>query len=162
MRVVVPLLPKSLRWTAVVGVAAFIFYASVLTDPPTIAAEGIVGGEDIFRVLTDTVGFAQSQWRHFAAYGVLAYALAYGVERGSPDASESPDDDWRRWQYALLVIGAAVLYGIGIECVQYFTPERVFDVRDMVANTLGALLVLPWYAVRPRVEVKPLSLSVFR
>ena len=156
MRVVVPLLPKSLRWTGVGAVAAFIFDASVLTDPPTIAAEGIVGGEDIFRVLTDTVGFAQSQWRHFAAYGALAYALAYAVERGSPD------DDWRRWQYALLVIGAAVLYGIGIECVQYFTPERVFDVRDMVANTLGALLVLPWYAVRPRVEVKPLSLSVFR
>jgi biotin transporter BioY len=149
MRVVVPLLPKSLRWTGVVAVAAFIFYASVLTDPPTIAAEGIVGGEDIFRVLTDTVGFAQSQWRHFAAYGVLAYALAYAVERGSPD------NNWR-WQSALLVVGAAVLYGIGIECVQYFTPERVFDVRDMVANTLGALLVLPWYAVRPVVEVRSL------
>jgi VanZ family protein len=152
MRVVLPLVPKALRWAGVVAVAAFIFYASVLTDPPAVASESVTGGEDVFRVLTETVGFAQDQWRHFAAYGTLGAALAYAVA------------DWgrERWQRALVVVGVAVLYGLGVECTQYFIPERAFDVRDIVANTLGAVLVLPWYLVCPAVERRPLTLSRLR
>jgi VanZ family protein len=152
MRVVVPLLPRPLRWTGVVVVAGFIFYASVLTDPPAVASESVTGGEDIFRVLTETVGFARDQWQHFAAYGTLGVTVAYALE----------DWDRGRWQRALVVVGGAVLYGLGIECTQYFLPERVFDLRDIVANTLGALLVLPWYLLCPTVEHRPLTLSGLR
>jgi len=152
MRVVLPLLPKALRWTGVVAVAGLVFYASVLTDPPTVASESVTGGEDVFRVLTETVGFAQDQWRHFAAYGTLSGALAYAVEGW----------DRERWWRALVVVGIAVLYGLGIECMQYFTPDRAFDVRDIVANSLGALLVLPWYLLCPAVELRSLALSGLR
>ena len=39
-----------------------------------------------------------------------------------------------------------ILYGIGLEYYQkYFVPTRSFDVVDMLADALGALLALPFF-----------------
>ena len=41
------------------------------------------------------------------------------------------------------VIGAVIVsatYGILLEFVQYFIPERSFDIYDMLANALGAFI----------------------
>lgn len=39
-----------------------------------------------------------------------------------------------------------ILYGIGMEYYQkYFVPSRSFDVGDMLADAMGALLALPFF-----------------
>jgi len=39
-----------------------------------------------------------------------------------------------------------ILYGIGLEYYQkYFVPSRSFDVIDMLADAIGALLALPFF-----------------
>lgn len=40
------------------------------------------------------------------------------------------------WQLALMLVG----YGIGIEVVQSFTPDRDADVMDVVADSIGVLI----------------------
>ncbi len=40
-----------------------------------------------------------------------------------------------------------ILYGIGMEYYQkYFVPSRGFEVSDMLADAIGALLALPLYS----------------
>ena len=131
-----PLLPLPLRWTAVLAIAGFIFYASIFTVPPTTAV-------DTFR--PEFVPL--DKWRHVVAYAAFAYALAYAIA----------DSDLDHWRAALLVIGVAILYGTGIEVGQYFLAHRVFDLNDIVANAIGASLVLVWYLVRPRLELVPVA-----
>ena len=41
---------------------------------------------------------------------------------------------WRRIALGLL------LYGIGIECLQYFTPDRQADAMDVVADSVGFII----------------------
>jgi hypothetical protein len=122
----------------VLVIAGFIFYTSILTVPPEVGVE-----EDVFGLLANIVGFAQDKWRHFPAYGTLSYALAYATENWALE----------RWTRAVVVVVVVALYGIGIEVGQYMTPVRFFSVADIIANTLGAVLVLPWYLVRPYVEL---------
>jgi VanZ family protein len=143
MTVVLPLLPRWVRWLGVVTVAGFLFYTSVVTVPPEVSVQQ--GGQDVFRSLADITGFAQAQWRHFLAYGALSCALAYAT------------DHWETapWSRALVVIALAALYGLGIELIQPFA-QRTFDVRDIAANTLGATLVLPWFLLRQSIELRPL------
>lgn len=162
MDVPVPVLPSPVRWLAVLCVMGFIFYVSIITVPPEIVVDGDGNGvsvspesgsggadegTDVFELLEggfdDIVNFTQAQWRHVVAYGVLAYALAYATV----------DWPWNRWQRAVFVVGSVAVYGLGIEIAQQFTAARQFEVGDVVANTLGACLVLPWYVVRPSVRV---------
>ncbi len=63
----------------------------------------------------------------------------------------------RRWAAFGLVVGITTAYGAGIEVGQYFVPARQFDPGDVVANALGATLVVVWFAVRPRLELTPVS-----
>lgn len=144
MRVVVPLVPWPLRWLAVFVVAGFIFHTSIITVPPEVAAQTFTGGNDVFALLAELVGFAQDKWRHFVAYGAVGYTLAYATA----------DWEFDRWHRALGVVAVAALYGAGIEVGQSFLPYRHFSYGDMLANALGALLVLPWYLSRPYVDLR--------
>jgi VanZ family protein len=45
---------------------------------------------------------------------------------------------WKLWQRASFLI----LFSIGIEIGQYFMPPRTFDVFDICANSIGALVGL--------------------
>jgi VanZ family protein len=118
----------------VLVVGGFIFYTSVLTTPPP---EPVVPGKPDLLPL--------DKWRHFLAYAALGGSLAYATT------------DWNRdtRQLVLLVVGVTVLYGVGIEYWQSFIPNRYFSLGDAYANALGAVLVLPWYAVRSRLSVQP-------
>ena len=127
----VPLLPSPVRWTGVLLVAGVIAYLSVLAAPP----------ED--PMLVDPVFFALDKWRHFLAYGVLGWTLAYATA------------DWQRprWALALGVVGVVTGYGLGIEGLQALQPDRYFTLGDATANAIGGLLVLPWFALRPYVDL---------
>lgn len=131
-RLGIPLIPAAIRWSLVVVLAAVVFYLSVITVPP---AEPVAPKPDLLPL---------DKWRHFLAYGALANALAYATA------------DWERptWQPACLVIGATILYGVGIESAQALVPYRYFSMVDAYANALGALFVIPWFLLKERIEVE--------
>ncbi|QLI83062.1 VanZ family protein [Chitinibacter fontanus] len=62
--------------------------------------------------------------QHFFGYAVLA-CLAFRVAQ----------------RYALVWFFAALM-GVGVEIAQSFTPWRTFDIGDMLANALGAVIGL--------------------
>ena len=129
-----PLLPWWLRWLIVIGLAAIIFYVSIVIIPPeTVVDKG----------KPDPIPL--DKWRHFVAYAALGYTLAYATA------------DWtvENRLLAVLVIGTTILYGVGIEFGQSLVPRRYFSVGDAYANALGGLLVIPWYLFRSYVEFVP-------
>lgn len=128
MELRVPLLPGWLRWLAVLGLAGVIFSFSILTAPP----ETVVDSWKFSFVPLD-------KWRHLVAYAVLGYALAYATTDWSLD---------NRLQ-VVFVVGAVILYGVGMEVGQSFVPDRYLSLGDAYANALGGVLVVPYYALRP-------------
>lgn len=135
-RVPVPLVPAWLRWLGVAVVAGVVFVTSVLVAPPS---DPVVPAPPSLLPL--------DKWRHFLAYGALAYALAYAVA----------DSDRPRTQLAAGVFAVTVLYGVGIELWQWTLPNRFFGIGDAYANAIGAALVVVWYAVEPRLRFLRLS-----
>lgn len=132
----VPFVPRPVRWGGVFGIAAVIFYGSLVTVPETLV-------DDVQPELV-----ALHHWRHLVAYFTLALSVAYA------------SDHWEvsRWSHAFVVIAIATLYGIGIEFGQSFVPHRSdFLVTDVIVNFVGASGVLIWFVVRPVLELKPLS-----
>ncbi|MDX1747829.1 MAG: VanZ family protein [Halobacteriales archaeon] len=135
MRLRVPLLPSWVRWLAVLSLARFIFYVSIVTAPPETV--------DPFK----PEFLALDKWRHFVAYAVLCLSLAYATATW----------ELQGWLLATLVIGSVVIFGVGIEFGQSLIPRRYFSVGDAVANAVGGLLVTPWYLVRSRLEFVSVS-----
>lgn len=135
-RLPLPLLPASVRWAGVLVVGAVIFYFSLVALPPATVDAAKPGPPDLIPL---------DKWRHFVAYVAFAGALAYATT----------DSDRPGWQLATFAVGTTVLYGLGIELCQSLLPDRYFGFGDAWANTIGGLLVLPWFAVRRRLE--PLS-----
>lgn len=120
----VPLLPWWIRWGGVIGVAGFLFYVSVITVPP--------------ETVIDEVRFELiplDKWRHFVAYGVLGYALAYATT----------DWDLPSIHIVFIVFGVTVTYGVGIEYSQSLVPERYFSLTDAYANGLGGVMAMSYY-----------------
>lgn len=137
MRIRAPLLPTWVRWAAVIALAGFIFYVSIITVPPETVVDQVKPGPPDLIPL--------DKWRHFVAYAAFGYALAYAVT------------DWniRKSKLAAFAIGVTVMYGIGIEFGQSLIPERYFSMDDAYANAFGGFLVIPWYFVRPYIELVP-------
>ena len=131
-----PLLPRVLRYTAVVVVAAIIFYGSLVTVPETTI-------DDLRLTFIEP-----SHWRHVVAYATLAYTLVYAT------------DHWQlpRFKHATIIITLAAGYGVTMELGQHFLPHRTpFLVTDVLVNTLGASLVICWFLVRPHLELRPVT-----
>jgi len=144
MKIPVPLLPRIVRWSAVVAVAGFLIYNSIITVPPETAVDAAFEtGQDTF--IPDFIGL--DKWRHFLAYGTLAYTVAYAVEHWGRDLK----------YLAAFVFITVAIFGIGIEIGQYFIEFRYFDINDIIANMVGASLVLPWFALRPYLDVRPIG-----
>lgn len=141
MRLKLPLLPKELRWLACLGLAGFIFYTSIVMVPDTAVDTVYEEGHTLI-----PYAFGLDKWRHFVAYATLAYSLAYATAHW----------DRPQTQRLLFVVGVAGLYGMGMEIGQSMLSHRYFDINDMLANIVGALLVVPWYALRSRLEFVPL------
>lgn len=135
-RIPFPLLPAWLRWGAVVVVATVIFYGSVLTNPPGTPLETV-----------KPALIPLDKWYHLLGYAGFGGALAY--------ATADWATDWRA--LAVGVIALTVAYGIGIEVVQSVLPARDFSIGDAYANALGAVVVLPWYALRSRLALVSVS-----
>jgi VanZ family protein len=131
MNVRAPLLPAWVRWLFVVCIAGFIFYTSILTVPPETAVDA-----------AKPEPLPLDKWRHFVAYAAFGGALAYASADWSVE---------RRYVAAFVIVGT-IAYGVGIEFGQSFVPERYFSVGDAYANALGAVLISPWYLIRPYVE----------
>jgi len=105
----VPLLPRRLRWLLVILLAGFIFSVSIVTAPP----ETIVDQGKLDPIPLD-------KWRHFVAYAVLGYALAYATAERCPE----------RRVDGILIAGVVIAYGLGIEFGQSTLPERFFSPGD--------------------------------
>lgn len=131
-----PLIPRWMRWAGVVAVAGFIFYTSIVALPPS-PDKAVVPGKPSPVPL--------DKWRHFLAYAALAGSLVYATV----------DLDRPARHRLVLVVGVAVLYGIGIEFGQSQIPNRYFSLGDAYANAIGGLLVTPWYLIRSHVEFRP-------
>lgn len=130
-RLGVPLLPSAVRWGLVVAVAAVIFANSIFIAAPAPADPGPFWDKQL----------------HFAGYAALSASLAYATARRDINA--------RTRVLAVLLI--AVAYGIAIELLQAPLPDRSFSYADMLANGLGALLGLAFFAIEARVPYVPLD-----
>jgi VanZ family protein len=127
----------------VAAVAGAICYLSVGTAPPE---DPVVPG------IASLLDLALDKWRHFVAYAGLGGSLAYATA----------DWDWSDRRLAAVVLAVTVCYGFGIETVQALLPHRYFGWDDVVANVLGALLVLPWFALRPYVDPVRIRAAILR
>ena len=69
---------------------------------------------------------------HAAAYFVLATLLSIGFGKGLRALQ-------MRWVWVAALISS--VYGIGMEIIQFtFFPNRYFEVYDIIANIIGALI----------------------
>ena len=134
MSLPLPLLPKPVRYSAVVVVAAIIIYGSLITVPETAV-------DDIRFEFFDP-----NHWRHLVAYATLAYTLAYATDHW----------DLPSGHHAAVIIALATLFGIAMEVGQAFLPHRSpFLVTDVIINAIGASSVLVWFLLRPYIELTP-------
>lgn len=78
---------------------------------------------------------------HFGLFGVLALLAFAGLRFGS---------GLRFGAAVLLAFALASLYGGTDELHQLFTPARSSDLRDWIADTLGAGIVFAAHLLRPR------------
>ena len=128
-RIPLPLAPRWLRWVSVAGVASIIVYFSLVTTVP--APPGDSGLAQIW-----------DKKLHFAAYAGFAFALAYATV------------EWqsRRLKRGSGVVGLVLVFGVVIELVQGQLPMRYYSHVDLLANAIGASLVVPWLVLERRVR----------
>lgn len=69
---------------------------------------------------------------HFAAYAILGMLLAYTTSFRWP----------LEWVSMLWMTAILAIYGVLDESLQYLVPGRYADVRDCVADVLGAMVGL--------------------
>jgi len=77
---------------------------------------------------------------HIIAYGILAGAFLYGLH---PFV-----DDSNRGVTAIVVVLFCLLFGISDEFHQSFIAGRYVSFWDVVADGLGALLIVGWWMRR--------------
>ena len=76
---------------------------------------------------------------HVGLFGSLALSLFFYFEQYS-------NISFRSTRTKALSLILCILYGIGMEFYQkYFVPSRGFEVGDMLADAIGALLALPFF-----------------
>jgi hypothetical protein len=76
---------------------------------------------------------------HVGLFGSLAIAIFSHFEQYS-------NISFRSTRTKALSLILCILYGIGMEYYQkYFVPSRGFEVGDMLADAIGALLALPFF-----------------
>lgn len=72
---------------------------------------------------------------HMGIYGVLAASVLYAFYSGSNKSKDSA------LSLILITVSICTLYGIGDEFHQSFIPGRFASFADIVADTLGAVVV---------------------
>ena len=77
---------------------------------------------------------------HVIAYGCLAGAFLYGMQPHTHDSNRSVT--------ATVVVIFCIIYGISDEFHQSFIPGRYDSFWDVLADGIGALLVVSWWLKR--------------
>ncbi len=76
---------------------------------------------------------------HMGLFGSLALSLFFHFEQYS-------NISFRSIRTKAVTLIVCILFGIGMEYYQkYFVPSRSFDVIDMLADAMGALVALPFF-----------------
>ena len=76
---------------------------------------------------------------HIGLFGSLAFSIFFHFEQYSKASFQTT----RTKALSLIV---CIVFGIGMEFYQkYFVPSRGFEVGDMLADAMGALLALPFF-----------------
>ena len=76
---------------------------------------------------------------HVGLFGSLALSLFFHFEQYS-------NVSFRSTRAKALSLILCIVFGIGMEFYQkYFVPTRGFEVGDMLADAIGALLALPFF-----------------
>ena len=76
---------------------------------------------------------------HIGLFGSLVLSIFFHFEQYSNISFQST-------RAKALALIACILYGIGMEFYQkYIVPSRGFEVGDMLADAIGALLALPFF-----------------
>jgi len=78
---------------------------------------------------------------HAVAYGVLALTTLFAV----------PGHKYRAnpWRICLLVVLFCFMYGVSDEFHQSFVPNRMPSVLDLIADTMGAVVVVfVWFKMK--------------
>jgi VanZ family protein len=115
-------------WGPVVAWMALLFYASSLSELPSVA------------------GRVSDKLEHAVAYaalgGLLLRALTGGLLR--PVTVRA----------AIVAVAFAAIYGASDEIHQHFVPHRTMDARDLLADTTGAAaaagVLYAWGIIRAR------------
>ena len=71
---------------------------------------------------------------HAAVFGGLALLMAFGMAR-----ARRP---WPRRAQVAVPMGFTIAFGVFIECWQLFIPNRYFEMADIIADALGAILAV--------------------
>jgi len=116
LRLRLPLVPRSVRWSLVAAVLVTLLVFSVVRPPSAGPVRGPFGL------------VPRSAWLHGIGYAGLALVLAYALQ-----TSPRPD-----WQVLCAVFAFATAYGVGIELIQSTLAYRAFDVADILVNAGGA------------------------
>ena len=83
--------------------------------------------------------FPMDKLVHITLFGSLAFSFLVHFEKTKIHALQSV-------RAKAMVLLFCVLYGIGMEFYQeYFVPSRGFEVSDMLADAVGAMLALPFF-----------------
>ncbi|MFC7166913.1 VanZ family protein [Halospeciosus flavus] len=84
---------------------------------------------------------------HIVAYAALALVTAYATMK------------WRgtslRRNVVLLVV--VLGYGVVIELLQAPLPDRYYSPTDMLANTVGTLVVIVWFGIERYIQYRRVS-----
>lgn len=115
-------------WGPVGAYMAFVFYASSLSELPTLA-----------KGLSDKLEHGLA----YAGLGVLLLRALAGGLRGPVSMTA-----------ALSAVGIAACYGVSDELHQHFVPYRSMDAYDLLADTAGAAAaagaLYAWGIIRAR------------
>lgn len=129
-RLVVPLCPQSFRWFVVVGVTIAIVILSLVPPPADIQSAG-----------------QSDKILHFFAYFGLAGTITYATTELRSQLRVR----------SLVIFFGAIGVGLGVELLQGMLPYRFFTLGDLLANTVGAGLMLLWLPIERYVEYTPLG-----
>jgi VanZ family protein len=77
---------------------------------------------------------------HVIAYGLLAGTFLYGLHPFVDDSSRAVT--------AIIVVMFCLLFGISDEYHQSFIPGRQVSVWDVIADGVGATLVVAWWLTK--------------
>ncbi len=87
---------------------------------------------------------------HFLTYGLLGWMICWSLESGQQNRLRGAAG----WLFA----GVLVWLAGGIdECIQWWLPGRVFDIRDILFNGIAGMLGISLFATGIRRDTLPMA-----